>query len=194
MAFDDNHPGAYRYHAAIEQYKMDNFRKGKTQRWIAEDPTRTALVEAMFNSSNSFIQKMADIYGQWGQLTLNQEAAVRKVLAQAEERKAARIAESKAEAALSNFVGEEKKRQVWTLTLTFKTGFESDFGYVYIYGFKDEAGNIVIYKGSKFFEIEKGDKVTGKATVKAHNVRDGVNQTLISRPDFTKVVDMAVAA
>ena len=140
------------------------------------------------------MQKMGDSYGQWGQLTPNQEAAVRKVLAQVEERKAARIAERQAEAAASNFVGEEKKRQVWTLTLTGKTGFESDFGYVYVYFFKDDAGNIVIYKGSKFFEIEKGDKVTGKATVKMHNIRDGVKQTLISRPDFEKVVDMVEAA
>ena len=58
--------------------------------------------------------------------------------------------------------------------------FESQFGYTYINICKDADGNVVVYKGSNRFE--EGETVRVKATVKSHEERDGVAQTLIARP------------
>jgi hypothetical protein len=52
-------------------------------------------------------------------------------------------------------------------------------------GIRDTNGNIIIHKGSKP-NWEKGEVVIVKATVKAHNDRNGVKQTIITRP---KVID-----
>ncbi|MEL0003967.1 MAG: hypothetical protein VW620_13215, partial [Rhodospirillales bacterium] len=43
--------------------------------------------------------------------------------------------------------------------------------------------DVVIYKGSNRLDVfGDGHNVTVKATIKAHEVRDGINQTIISRP------------
>ena len=49
----------------------------------------------------------------------------------------------------------------------------------------DDDGNAVVYKGSSDLKFY-ADKVTVKATIKAHDTRDGVKQTIISRP---KIID-----
>ena len=178
MAFDDKHPGAMNYYPAIVQYKIANARKSRAIKWLAEVEDRKALVDFMFASSNNFVQKMVNSYQEWGGLTPGQEAAVRKAMGQVAERKAAfRTAD-----AASKFIGEVGKRQEFTLTLRAYTSFDGDFGMVHIHILKDAEGNVVVYKGSKHLDGNIGDTLTGKATVKAHNVREGVNQTLISRP------------
>jgi hypothetical protein len=184
MAYDEQHDHADRYFPAIEGYKMANAKKSKAARWMAEDATRAVLVEKMYKSSNSFISTMLTNYADWGSLTAGQEAAVRKIFAKEDERKAA----WKAADAASVFVGEVGKRQDFTLTMQNHFSYETDFGMLHIHILKDEAGNVVVYKGSKYLEAARGDAVKGKATVKDHSVREGVNQTIVSRPKFEKVV------
>jgi hypothetical protein len=58
--------------------------------------------------------------------------------------------------------------------------FEGQYGFTYINICKDAAGNVIVYKGSNNFE--EGETLTVKATVKAHDERDGIAQTLIARP------------
>lgn len=48
----------------------------------------------------------------------------------------------------------------------------------------DEAGNVIVYKGNRI--AEKGQRVTMKATVKSHGEREGVKQTIVSRPKVEK--------
>ena len=46
---------------------------------------------------------------------------------------------------------------------------------------RDQAGNLLVYKGLSDIG-QQGETVTLKATVKEHNIRDGVQQTVIQRP------------
>jgi len=84
-------------------------------------------------------------------------------------------------AAKSAHVGAVGERLTFTARLDACPSFETDFGVMYINILRDEAGNVIVYKGSKRM-AEKGETITFKATVKAHDVREGVNQTVVARP------------
>ena len=58
------------------------------------------------------------------------------------------------------------------------TSFESAYGYTYLYRFIDKNDNVLIWFGSNM--IDESPKAI-KATVKAHNEREGVKQTIITR-------------
>jgi hypothetical protein len=60
------------------------------------------------------------------------------------------------------------------------------FGVNYINLLRDEAGNVLVYKGLTDIG-QKGETVNLKATVKAHDMRDGVCQTTIQRPKVLEV-------
>ena len=92
------------------------------------------------------------------------------------------IADRKAADAGSAHVGTVGERRDWTLTLQGRFEYETDYGVTYGHVYKDADGNVVIYKGSNRLDGERGDTVTLKATVKAHADREGVQQTMISRP------------
>jgi hypothetical protein len=120
----------------------------------------------------------------FGGLTENQAAAVRRSIA----KQAERAAEFKARDAASQHIGAVGERRIFDLAVSFVTSFESQFGIVLVYGFRDADGNVVIYKGSSCINnqqgepAEKGDQIILKATIKEHGERDGVKQTIISRP------------
>ena len=58
------------------------------------------------------------------------------------------------------------------------TSWENEYGYTYLQKFVTEEGNILIWYGSTVIDFEKGSI---KATVKAHNEREGIKQTIITR-------------
>jgi len=60
------------------------------------------------------------------------------------------------------------------------------FGVNYINLLRDDAGNVLVYKGLTDIG-QKGEAVMLKATVKAHDMRDGVCQTTIQRPKVLEV-------
>ena len=65
-------------------------------------------------------------------------------------------------------------------TITFVTGFDTQFGYTTVTGLRDDDGNMIVQKGVSIGD--KGDRLTVTATVKEHGERNGVKQTIISRP------------
>ena len=67
------------------------------------------------------------------------------------------------------------------LTLVRAPGFASDFGWVTIYCFEDANGNAITWKTGKALELEIGDKVSLKATVKKHGKWNETNQTELTR-------------
>ena len=84
------------------------------------------------------------------------------------------------------------KREVFTLTLEFMRELESEWGVTYLQKFRDAAGNVAVWFGSSTLDkwddatqtlqtVEIGQVVTVKATVKDHNEREGVKQTILSR-------------
>ena len=171
------------YEAAIRRRIQANARKGKQARWHAEDPTREALITWLFEQSGAFCLKMRDSYEEWGTLTEGQERAIRKMRDDGAARKAARLAED----AKSVHVGTVGKREVFNLTIRSISDFEGMYGTTWFTTMVDEAGNLVVYKGSNRLTLgdrlfERGDKVTVKATVKSHDRRDDIARTFISRP------------
>ena len=85
----------------------------------------------------------------------------------------------------SAYVGEVGTRLTLDLTAAvLLTSWYNDFGTTYLYKFVDEAGNIFIWYASRPIELQ--ERMTLKATIKAHNERNGVKQTVLTR---CKVID-----
>jgi hypothetical protein len=127
------------------------------------------------------LRKLAADLDECGGLSDKQTEIVRNALARQEVFVAQRKAKFVAADAGSQHIGTVGERTTFELTLNWVKYFEGAFGATYIHGLKDAAGNVVIYKGSKCLG-QKGDTVKVKATIKEHGERDGVKQTVISRP------------
>jgi hypothetical protein len=80
----------------------------------------------------------------------------------------------------SAYVGEVGTRLTLDLTAAvLLTSWYNDFGTTYLYKFADEAGNVFIWYASRPIELQ--ERMTIKATIKAHNERNGVKQTVLTR-------------
>jgi len=68
-------------------------------------------------------------------------------------------------------------------------GFDTDFGYLYIHKFRDQSGNVVVWKSGSDtdtltpdqHELVEGETVEIKATVKEHSEYRDVKQTVVNR-------------
>jgi hypothetical protein len=96
------------------------------------------------------------------------------------EREERREQERQAASDASNYVGDVGQR------LSFKveearllSSWDGMYGKTWLYRFKDEDGNELIWYASKLCEARNGSTI--KATVKDHKERDGVKQTIITR-------------
>lgn len=182
------------YAEATERRIKENARRGRMRRWL-DDPAvtdRQRLLERMEeNQWHSFLNKMFQSYLEWGSLTEGQERAVRDALAKLDVRKAEKAAGREAERQVdrgsSKHIGEVGKRQDFALTIQRIPEYEGQFGLTYIHLMKDAGGNVVVYKGGTRLG-EPGEAVMVKATVKEHGERDGVAQTVISRPKALQAV------
>ena len=209
MNGDIEHPAAYE--AAIRRKIKENASKTRRKNWLETVPDAQRLMDWLMGTgefqdqydeygsllksnplrigiySGDFGQTllaMSDAIEKWGGLTDKQTDLVRRALARAEERlaKANQRREERlaADRATSQHVGTVGERRDFTLTVNRVFSFEGQYGFTYINICKDAAGNVIVYKGSNNFE--EGETLTVKATVKAHDERDGIAQTLIARP------------
>ena len=206
---------AQAYIGAAQARIEGNARKGRATRWLASHPdaqrahdflfacgefasaqvldaddyvisnTTHPLVEA---SLGEFRGKMFDSLVEWGSLTDGQTAAVVKMIERAQERLAKREELKQAQRDASQYVGVDGERRMFELTVTFKTGFETQFGWTNVIGMTDADNNVYVYKGSSTikndqgdWQLTKGDRVVVVATL-AHGERDGVKQNLLKRP------------
>lgn len=188
--------------AAHARIDMMRARAANTKRaaWLAEDPTRVDMIEAMRpmmdfeyrrseNGEPGFMCKMFAAYQDWGSLSANQERAVRESLARSAarkaERQAAKVEQAAADAATSNYVGIVGARSVYSLTVRRTVDFVGNFGPGVVNEMVDADGNVFVYiGGAKLGDVGQAIKV--KATVKRHANRDGVKQTALSRPTIAK--------
>lgn len=145
-------------------------------KWVANPLTK-------FNNS-PFLDKLRDQLREWGSLSEKQTQAVRDSLARAEgfivknsEERERRLT---ADRASSKHVGTVGERREFDLTVERTFSFDGHFGTTYINICRDADQNVIVYKGSNAFE--HGAQLRVKATIKAHDLRDEVAQTLISRP------------
>jgi len=132
---------------------------------------------------------LADLVGKlvsYGNLSDKQWAFAERLLTglpAVHAKRAAILAERAADAEQSQWIGTVSDRIEFIATVVFVTTFDSNFGRVTVTGLKDDAGNVIIQKGKGI--AEKGERVAIKATVKDQIVRDGVKQTIITRPKVT---------
>jgi len=168
------------YVRAAEARIKNNARKGAYKRFLAQyedaEVLRTFLYENCGRSQ--FLQSLYDQLSDRGSLSPKQVELVRSNIEKTKTRKA-ELAAIDAKSQHQGTIGQKVKL---SLTLKFKTSFESQWGLLRIYVFKDDNDNIYVYKGSKYIDIERGDRIDFSATIKQHGEREGVKQTILARP------------
>jgi len=111
----------------------------------------------------------------------------------------------KEEAESSDYFGEIKVRGDYTLTLVEVKEWGSDWGTTHFLRFKDDLGNIAVWYASKslglefpkepwrFEEVNIGDKIVLKATVKEHGEFKGAKQTVLTRGKVVSIVEKVMS-
>jgi len=100
-----------------------------------------------------------------------------------EENRAAKAAEEERRQKLSpsTWLGEVKQRIEMELTLDMTFDIDGQWGLSELHRFHDQDGNIVVWFCSGRSNYEKGETYRVKATVKRHDIRDNVQQTVVNR-------------
>jgi hypothetical protein len=144
-----------------------------------------ALHPVVAASRGEFFDKMRVTAEEFGGLTEGQHKVVIDMIARGEarvaERANARAESLKVDADKSGWIGTVGERRMFDLTVRLVITMEGQYGLSYLHVMNDAEGNVVVYKGTKKL-AERGGSVSVKATVKDHDVRDGVRQTKIARP------------
>lgn len=138
-------------------------------------------------SYGDFYTKMGQAINDWGRLSPGQERAVLAMIERAEQRVAERAKKRAEEAAASQWIGKVGERIEITATIIFVTSYETQFGVTVVTGLRDDAGNMLIQKGVGIGY--KGEKIVVRATVKEHGERDGMKQTILSRPKVLDIIE-----
>ena len=76
----------------------------------------------------------------------------------------------------------EKEKVEFKATVIAAFGYEGYYGWVDVTKFVKDSGELIVHSGTRNFDIEEGDIVVMKGTVKAFDEYDDENQTLIIRP------------
>lgn len=189
MAYNENHEYAHNYDPAIANYKMANAAKTKRKNWVASDDRAQEIIDFLegypAEPDAGFFCAVQHGIVRFGQPT---DKMRDKMVAILDQRKA-QAAEWAAQDAKSSWIGEVGMRCQFTFNVTIVTSWDGMYGTTYLHVCRDDNGNIIIYKGSNPWNA--GDKITCMAKVKAHELREGVKQTVIQRP--TKVTVDGVA-
>ena len=156
-----------------EQYEDDPRHPGGYRR------VRARISRATGKGFGELLDKFAADLEQWGKLSPKQTEIVRNALVKAEGFANERDAQRASKAATIGHVGTVGERRDFDLTVKKVLAFEGTFGATYVNICEDGNGNVVVYKGSNDWPT---GPIKVKATVKDHDVRNGLPQTLISRP------------
>lgn len=196
-----------RYEAAIQRNIHRNARKTRSDKWLATEGGKRANAflfeldefeptyreDGRFDDIHPVVKaclgdfwtKMRDSVAEWGGLTEAQTNAVLAMIERGEarvaERAKAREEARQADADKSGWIGAVGERRDFSLMIRIVIEMEGQYGYSYLHVMHDDAGNVVVYKGTNKLG-DKGEAVVVKATIKEHDTRDGVRQTKISRP------------
>lgn len=105
---------------------------------------------------------------------------------------AERAARNAVKAIVSQHVGEVGTRSEFHgLTVAMVRLIDSDYGVRSVIKFVDEAGNVLIWFATGATELEKGQTLSIKATVKEHSEYQGVKQTIVTRAKVLAAVAVA---
>ena len=67
------------------------------------------------------------------------------------------------------------------VTVEHATGFDGQYGYMYVYNFKDVHGHLLVWFTSKNLGVDTGDKIRISGTIKKLNEYKGIKQTVLTR-------------
>jgi hypothetical protein len=162
--------------------------------WSHIDAARAAGTGSdAWNAATRAEQIISDIVEKlirYGSLTEGQERLLRKLEGQIDEERAktdARSRENAERAERSNHIGLVGERREFTATIRFTKYFDNEGGFNNHFGggttltvLDDADGNVIVWWGVGF-GAEKGETINFKATVKRHELRDGVRQTVVTR-------------
>lgn len=81
----------------------------------------------------------------------------------------------------SEYVGTVGERTNFVLTYVREAHFNTDFGVTYVYTFKDENGNVIVWKTGNVFDFKENEEVTLKGTIKEHSEYRNIKQTVLTR-------------
>lgn len=91
----------------------------------------------------------------------------------------------------SEHVGKVKERREFTATLTGVTSFEGMYGLTWVFTFTEAGGSVIVWMGSSNPDVggvalsdRRGEVLTFKGTIKAHDVFRNVKQTKVQRCSF----------
>lgn len=80
---------------------------------------------------------------------------------------------------VSEYVGKEGEKISFTADkAVLVTSWENGYGYTYLYKFTNK-GNVFVWFASRSVNVSDGATITG--TIKTHNTREGVKQTILTR-------------
>ena len=91
----------------------------------------------------------------------------------------------------SDYIGNVGDKIEMTVTLDHVAYWLNKFrewehNYTYLYSFKDDNGNVLVWQTSKGLALDDGAKVTIKGTIKEHNEYKEVKQTVLTRCKIVK--------
>ena len=150
-----------------------------------------ASIERIKGNFRAVLHDMHCSLMEWGCLTPAQTNMVRNAMNRSAEhaakREQARAEQRASDVANSKHVGTVGERREFAVKVERVLSFDGQFGMTFINICRDTDGNVIVYKGSNrlqpAFDAEQNEVPTIlKATVKAHEMRDGVAQTIIARP------------
>lgn len=81
----------------------------------------------------------------------------------------------------SEFVGSIGDKKEYELIFDRETGFPTDFGWVNMYFFFDKNDNIYLWKTSIGLDLEEGQEVRVRGTLKDHSEYRGIKQNVLTR-------------
>lgn len=171
--------------AAVAEQERRAIMQEQSSTWVAEHADLLAGMRKL--QGNNFVADLLAKVDDLMILTERQMAAAQKCIEDSAKREVER-----ASIRQSEFVGTVGERRDFDLQVLFIhncTDYDSFPVIVkHLYACNDGDGNSVVYVGSFGGMPETiGERVTVRATIKAHRVRDGVNQTIINRPALVAV-------
>lgn len=82
----------------------------------------------------------------------------------------------------SNYVGDIGERLTITIvSMECVTSWQTDYGITRLYKMEDTFGNVLIWKSSKWIDLEKAELSTVTGTIKDHTEFNGLKQTELTR-------------
>ncbi len=141
-------------------------------------PNRNIIAAIVAATGNSFLSDLASKLSKSMILTERQLDAA----ATAIERQRVREAEGRA----SEYVGKVRERFEFEAVVIGVYPTEGYYGHTDIVKFKNADGNLFTWFASDYTNLERGDRMTIKGTVKKHDEYRGIKSTVLTRCAYTK--------